>query len=505
MRKFWFVPALLGIVLSGFPCASQTTTFIKRGHSIMAVQHSRSSLRPMDSPSDPSLDGTYNYPISMNERAFIGWFIDFDLGTCKSTGVGSLSASSGPAYGIFTWDVETILDDFEPQCAGHYFTAAVAYYTWTATSFATLTDSFQMTYTDPTSLSFHYDLSYTLAGKSNGDCCGRGDIGGSGAGDPVDVGTGNVFEQTLDYTTAGRTPLTFIRYYNSLSDTGTYALELGHNWRSNYDLYLDIQPNGAVNAERPDGQVLSFTASGNNYVTDSDVDVTLTKSGSTWTLTDHNDTVETYTTVSASEAVVNSIVKRNGYTQSLAYNGSGQLASVTDSYGRQLMFAYNGGALESVVAPDDLTVTYGYSTVSSPNDQLVSVSYSTSPTASIHYIYNDTNMPYCVTSVIDENGNTYGTWTYDNTGRGLTSQVGSGNNLTTIVYDDATGSRTVANAFGVDRLIHLHIVGRYAEGGADFAGRNGHDCGGHGDVLLRFKWVSRKQDRLERQSNYLRQ
>jgi len=44
--------------------------------------------------------------------------------------------------------------------------------------------------------------------------------------------------------------------------------------------------------------------------------------GSTWTLTDGSDAVETYTTVSATEAILSSIKARNGYTQTLQYGAS---------------------------------------------------------------------------------------------------------------------------------------------------------------------------------------
>jgi hypothetical protein len=61
-----------------------------------------------------------------------------------------------------------------------------------------------------------------------------------------------------------------------------------------FDRYLHISPASnptTVIAELADGKGLTFTLSGGAWVTDSDVDITLTHSGSTWTLTDHNDTV----------------------------------------------------------------------------------------------------------------------------------------------------------------------------------------------------------------------
>jgi hypothetical protein len=60
------------------------------------------------------------------------------------------------------------------------------------------------------------------------------------SGDPISVGTGNMFEQVADYQTSGPNPLSFTRYYNSMSASNTFATTLGTNWRSNYDRYLRI-------------------------------------------------------------------------------------------------------------------------------------------------------------------------------------------------------------------------------------------------------------------------
>ena len=66
------------------------------------------------------------------------------------------------------------------------------------------------------------------------------------------------------------------------------------------------------------------------------MDLKLVNSGSTWTLTDTTDTVETYTAGASGEALLTTIAARNGYTQTLQYNASNQLVSVTDSYNRSL-------------------------------------------------------------------------------------------------------------------------------------------------------------------------
>jgi hypothetical protein len=80
--------------------------------------------------------------------------------------------------------------------------------------------------------------------------------GGCCAGDPIDIGSGNLFEEAQDYATAGQNPLAFTRYYNSMAVPDTYATTLGQNWRTIFDRYLHIINPSAIYgvvAERPDG------------------------------------------------------------------------------------------------------------------------------------------------------------------------------------------------------------------------------------------------------------
>jgi RHS repeat-associated protein len=207
-----------------------------------------------------------------------------------------------------------------------------------------------------------------------------------------------------------------------------------------------------ITAERADGQQLTFTLNGDVWTSDTDVDYTLTNSGSTWTLTDHDDNVETYTeTGTGNEALLKSIKARKGYTQTLSYNSGDQLMSVTDSYNRALRFTYNGNLLSTATTPDGLILTYGFNSSGvslGVNDRLASVSYSTNPPTKQSYLYENSTLPFALTGITDEDGQRYATWTYDSSGRGLTSQLGKNADLTTVSYDDKTGNRTVTNALG---------------------------------------------------------
>jgi hypothetical protein len=68
--------------------------------------------------------------------------------------------------------------------------------------------------------------------KSLGIACAK--PGAASCGEPIDLGSGNVFDQVTDYETAGQNKLSLIRYYNSMATPDTYATSIGTNWRTNY-------------------------------------------------------------------------------------------------------------------------------------------------------------------------------------------------------------------------------------------------------------------------------
>jgi len=308
---------------------------------------------------------------------------------------------------------------------------------------------------------------------------GKDSLNACHVGDPIEIGTGNVYESFTDYAAAGERALKFTRFYNSLSTTSTF---LGRAWRSNFDRTLVVtRTNGAVSAitaQRPDGQELRFTLSGTAWVSDSDVDMKLVASGTSWVLTDRNDVTETYSSTNAAGVyLVTFIRERGGYTQTVVYDAGGLPASVTDSFGRKLAFTVSGGLLQSVTAPDGLVVSYGYSaSTGSTLNRLRAVSHATTPAATVQYLYETAAFPFAMTGLTDELDNRYTTWTYDSTGRGLTSQHAGGADLTTIAY--GTQGATVTGALGAQTLfpftagqngLKVSTVARQATGGLSSA------------------------------------
>lgn len=263
---------------------------------------------------------------------------------------------------------------------------------------------------------------------------------------PIDVATGNMFESATDYTTIGTNPLALRRFYNSESYTrNKFPSLIGPNWSTNFDRYLRVVSSTQVMAERADGRVVNFNLVSSVWTPDTDMDLKLTGSGSSYTLTDGNDVAESYT-VTSGKGTLNSITWPNGYVQTMNYT-SGVLTSVSDSYSRSLSFTYTSGVITGVTTPDSATLTYGYTTTSS-QQLLTSVTFNTSPSTNITYNYTNTDFPFMLTSITDENGNTYESWTYDGTGRATMSERAGGADEMQVSYDDSTGNRTVTNALG---------------------------------------------------------
>jgi len=401
--------------------------------------------------SSGGISGGDTYVVNFDEITEIVGFAWWDLTTCQSSAMIPYLYTP-PAYGTVSYSIGSGTVTSSP-CTGVVVPITLIYYTRTTHTNSTLFDAFDVHANSPAPYydQFNWIANTELFAKTNGKC--HGDSGGATCGEPISIGTGNVFESVVDYETAGQNKLSYIRYYNSTPVPNTFASSLGRQWRSNYDRYLYF-PNGdssVVVAERDDGQKINFYANGSSWSSDSDVDDTLSQSGTTWILKDHDDTVETYAQVGSQlfAAVLQSVALRNGYTQTLSYNSNYQLLSVTDSYNRQLAFSYlNSGVVSNVITPDGTTLSYGYNSLYSLNDQLASVSFSTSPVSSQQYVYQNPSFPFALTGIEDENGNMYESWTYDTGGRALSNQVGGVANLVTVNYNQ-DGSSTVTNALGV--------------------------------------------------------
>lgn len=274
-------------------------------------------------------------------------------------------------------------------------------------------------------------------GKNAGGCDCDGDNGHNGGpapasplkGHPINVSTGNKFEQETDYT-APNDWLTFRRFYNSLGPA--YPGALGSAWRHSFDRALAINlAKTSLLAYRPGGSFRTFTKqSSGAWTADADVRDTLTEQDSKGgTATGYvlfvADTRQTEQYSAA--GLLQSITDQDGTVTTLTYSTSstpksvapkaGFLLTVTDPQGRTLSFTYTStGQLNTVTQPDGGVLTYGYD---STND-LTSVQYPDGKTR--QYLYNEsaltggTNLPGSLTGTIDESNTRYESTTYNSNG-----------------------------------------------------------------------------------------
>jgi RHS repeat-associated protein len=277
---------------------------------------------------------------------------------------------------------------------------------------------------------------------------------GCKTGNPVVVGSGAKLERTVDFRTAGPFALEFSRYYNAQRARWS---SVGSKWAGSFDRWLTFVGSYRVYVNRPDGEVLRFDYNNGDYLRRygsswiKDSIESLTKTADGWEFRDAASTVETYT--SGGELV--SITSVGGYQQTLTHDSEGNPTAVIDSFGRQLTFTYVDDKLETMIAPDGGVYHYLYDQAGpATNDRLARVLYpddtpgDDGDNPSVTYLYEDPDFPFALTGIIDENGDRFATWAYDDSLRATLSAHAGGADRITLTYDDAGKTRTITNALG---------------------------------------------------------
>ncbi len=262
--------------------------------------------------------------------------------------------------------------------------------------------------------------------KSWGNSCHSGDgslADGLLKGNPCEVASGNKSARQVDYVSSSNSGLRFVRTYNSQAGQSRYGISdqyarlwepLGAGWMANYFQRLYVSAGtifGTVFALRPDGRLLSFRASGADYYSDADVADQLMAIRDSfgvitgWEYRTAADATEVYD----AEGRLQSVADRGRPAITIVYDGTYGMLPIeaTDIYGNTLQFVYQTGSdkiehLKQVIDPDGEVIEFTYS-----SSKLAKATYP--DTASREYAY-DSNMQ--MTSMKDENGITYATWTY---------------------------------------------------------------------------------------------
>ncbi|TOA99927.1 type IV secretion protein Rhs [Vibrio parahaemolyticus] len=257
-------------------------------------------------------------------------------------------------------------------------------------------------------------------------------------GNPINLATGNKYQQETDYVSAGMEPLVFTRHYNSQLALSGKQSDVGIGWSHNYSnkVIFDKESHGEnmVVLHRPDGKELAFYRTNAVWMPTWQSDDRLYKD-SGWRYQRADGVVELYD----SNGQLIRIVHPSGNELDLNYT-NGKLHSVYDSFGRTLRFSYDQGKIIKMIDPAGQIFSYDYS-----NELLVAVH---KPDANQRrYHYEDSLNPSLLTGLTDEKGSRFATWSYDPSGRAVLSEHSSGVDRTSVTYNP-DGSVTVTNALG---------------------------------------------------------
>ncbi|MGH9870538.1 MAG: DUF6531 domain-containing protein [Candidatus Polarisedimenticolia bacterium] len=268
------------------------------------------------------------------------------------------------------------------------------------------------------------------------DCnAGKGAVGG-----PIDVATGKMYYEMVDFTIGGPLPIQFTRRYDSQS---TFNGPLGFGWHHNYMMRMESA--GATRQVFVDGQGrrIHFERLQPASTWDENrlEDLVLTQSGSTFRVTDKHLTRYDFDT----SGRLSSITDRNGNQLLFAYP-SGNLDTITDSFGRVLSLSYSGGHLQSI-SGGGRTVSYTYS-----GDDLTFVHYADN--SSLTYEYDPLEMPHNLTRILDQLGNVVEAHDYNGTDQVMHFERHGGVGALTIAYNSPTQT-TVTNSRGF-QTIYTH-------------------------------------------------
>jgi YD repeat-containing protein len=309
--------------------------------------------------------------------------------------------------------------------------------------------------------------------------------------DPIDVATGNRFEEATDATIDNG--VAFKRYYNSLS-AQTRGWHLGPHWTYGYSRYLDVamaalpryitsggtnppsQSLLLVNVVRDDGRQFVFTSNYNNggpqtWASDTDVHDQLTElydsSGnvSGWK---YFDAAARVTEMYSTQGNLLSVTDATGKVTTFTYTSvpslttgttDSVLASITSPAGRVLNFTYtSSGALASLGLPDGSTVAYQQDA----NLNLTTVTFPDGKT--FQYIYNEAayaggNNPNLMTGIVDEAGVRFATFSYQSINQPYqTSNAGGVNTFVSTFFSSSPTTSTFTTPLNATRTFNWTFI-----------------------------------------------
>lgn len=299
-------------------------------------------------------------------------------------------------------------------------------------------------YTDSASISLTvYDREKNLGDEKDGQCFG---------GNPINILTGNKFQEETDFVLTTETPLYLKRVYNSQSfDSGFFGVQ----WHSNFEQRIKLSTNGLQAAVvNETGGVQRFTLKNSVWTDTSSSEATLVRNtDGSWTYALYDGTSKSFSsngkitsinypsgqalTFTYVSGVLNSVSDSFGNSIGFTFNTDGTVSGVTDNAGNLYSYTYSNGNLKTVVYPDDTPTN----SADNPYKE---------------YMYEDTRFTHALTGIVDEERNRFATWRYDALGRASHSEH-AGEETYDITYGGDQSS-TTTNQFGRQTIYRFKSI-----------------------------------------------
>lgn len=301
------------------------------------------------------------------------------------------------------------------------------------------------------------------------------------AGNPINVATGNKYQPELDLQWGP--DLQFRRYYNSRSQK---SVGLGVGWSHSYSSYIDViykrtastpvdldpdymVPQSVLVVERyivvrASGESFAFSSDGKPIGNVPENIYTLNLQSGGLKLS-YGTVVENYDALGR----LISISARDGSKQTLDYDSSGSLRSVSDSRGYKLSVAQDARRriIGVSVEKAGIAVNYGYTikTTTYGEEPSLLTSVTRPNIGSKTYHYESPFSPYWLTGITDEDGKRFASWSYDAQGRATSSEHNGGVNRVSLIYSEGSNdsgqfrSVEITDSLGAVRTSLFNQVG----------------------------------------------
>ncbi len=295
----------------------------------------------------------------------------------------------------------------------------------------------------------------TILGDTSQDDHGPCDECEGAAGQPINLGTGDVWITQQEYVVPGLGGgLTVTRTWNSLWATISPIFQagmFGQGWISTYEERLQVQDASHIKYWRSDGSGWIFTAQADGTYTVSNplnAHATLTTSQAGSTILFASGMQEAFD----SNGLMLSTTDRNGNATLLSYDGASRLTSVTSAGGQTISFSYDDSSCSTCVT----TIQDALGTVATYTYDSGALTLASYPDHSqLNYTYDASRN---ILSATDALGKIVESHTYDGQGRGLSSAKANGVEALAVQYMP-DGSVTLADSLGNASTYYFDSIG----------------------------------------------